>query len=247
MKFEFDSQLPIPRTTLTGIISVYQQAEADIRKAYEMLVNAESNLKTAMLSDSFDLNYLHEHGRSGCPDYKQPDTTMKMLHKKMWRVLIERMELRSLMSIKRAEELDKQLESGEGLPPITEQNIIAMMEGTIGKVQEFMAEAVAEVFNWLRPHRWDDYKTNKQFEIGPKVIKGWCVRGKWHGGGFEVQSGSQKALTALDNVFHLLDGKGSVKSYMGPLCDAISQHGAQGETEYFAFRVLRQREPAFEV
>lgn len=48
---------------------------------------------------------------------------------------------------------------------------------------------------------------------------------------------SDQKLTALDNVFQLLDGKGPVQSYYGPLYDEIQRSLAgTGETEFFKFK-----------
>ncbi len=243
----YESQLPIPRTTLTELVNVYKQAEEDIKKAYELLDGAEKSLNTAMMTEgpTVDLSspYSSQGFRSG-PDYQKPEDTVGMVSRQMWKVLIERMELRSLMSIKKASELDKQLQTGEGLPAITEQNILAMMEGTLGQVQGFMKEAINEVFEFLRPHRsaWNNYKTNSDFEIGPKVILSYCVTGGYGNnvGKFQVNYNYEKNLTALDNVFSLLDGKGAVKTYYGPLTDAIkASPDGRGETAYFEFKCFQ--------
>ena len=49
----------------------------------------------------------------------------------------------------------------------------------------------------------------------------------------------QNHITALDNVFHALDGKSLANTHHGPLTDAIAAvpRGENcGETEYFRFR-----------
>ena len=78
-------------------------------------------------------------------------------------------------------------------------------------------ETVKEVFDWLRPWR-DEYKTNKRFQIGKKAIKDWMVEN--HGYGFGIRHRSEKEITALDNAFHLLDGKG-VRRYPEDLVTGI--------------------------
>ncbi len=44
-------------------------------------------------------------------------------------------------------------------------------------------------------------------------------------------------MTAMDNVFHMLDGKGIPPGYNGPLITAINQTGPEGkgQTDYFKF------------
>jgi hypothetical protein len=89
---------------------------------------------------------------------------LKELKKDVWRVLIDRMELRRVLSVKRNEELNRQIESGEDLPDIDEVQILAMLEGTLANTPAFIEEAVREVFEFLRP-RNSHYKTNTEFEI----------------------------------------------------------------------------------
>jgi len=49
------------------------------------------------------------------------------LKKDVWRVLIDRMELRRILSAKRNEELNRQIETGKDLPDIDEAQILAML------------------------------------------------------------------------------------------------------------------------
>jgi hypothetical protein len=77
---------------------------------------------------------------------------LKELKKDVWRVLIDRMELRRILSVKRNEELNRQIETGKDLPDIDEAQILAMLEGTLANTCAFIEEAVQEVFEFLR--RW---------------------------------------------------------------------------------------------
>jgi hypothetical protein len=239
----FDMEtLPIPRTTLADMVNAYVLSEQEIRTD-GLLVQASSRLRL-MFADpertyAFDLRPRASQYSHGV-DYEKPQDTMKEVKKEVWRHLVQRMELRRILSIKRSEELDKQIETGEGLPDVTMEGLLGMIEGTLGRAGMFIEEAVREVFEWLRPHG-DHYKTNSQFEVGPKVVRSYAVRRSYSGPGFQVIYDRQQNITALDNVFHALDGKGSIaKSYHGPLTDAIvaSQDGT-GETEYFKFRCFK--------
>jgi hypothetical protein len=237
------TNLPIPRTTLADMVNAYVLSEQEIRQAYAMLVQAGDRLRQIFAAPdqtySFDLRYRDTRHGSGA-DYSDPEATLKNVKIEVWRHLVERMELRRILSIKRAHELDQQIETGEGLPPITMEGLLGMLEGTLNQATMFLEEAVREVFEWLRPHG-ENYKTNSKYEVGPKVIRPWTVRQKYSGGGFEPMYERVQNLTALDNVFHALDGKGSIaKSYRGPLCDAISASpDGTGETDYFRFRCFK--------
>lgn len=74
--------------------------------------------------------------------YSKADDVLKELKKEVWSVLVDRMELRRVLSVARAQELDRQLQSGEGLPDIDEVQVLAMMEGTLSQVHAFIEEAV---------------------------------------------------------------------------------------------------------
>jgi len=102
---------------------------------------------------------------------------LKELKKDVWQVLIDRMELRRILSVKRNEELRRQIETGEDLPDIDEAQILAMLEGTLANTGAFIEEAVQEVFEYLRP-RHSHYKTNTEFEIGKRVIL-FALETKW--------------------------------------------------------------------
>jgi hypothetical protein len=244
-----ENQLPIPRTTLTEMVAAYRQAEVDIRCAYALLTGAEERLKAAFQSDAyaFDLDaYSH---RSRSLDYTKPEQTMHELKHAAWKVLVDKMGIRSAMSIQRAKELDEQLAGRtdrfghdvEPLPEITEANILAMMESTLGNLGAMLEEAVLEVFDWLMPRNWRlEYKTNQksQWELKEKLILTCCIqRSHSRNTPYQVNYYRQQNITALDNVFAMMDGKGIVKTHYGPLTDAIcASADGTGETEYFAFK-----------
>lgn len=233
----------IPRLTLAAMVGTYRQAETDIRAAFAMLTAAEENLKKAFTVEyGFDLD---GHIRNRYLSFKEPAKLMHELKKDAWRVLVDRMELKRILSIKRTEELNAQLEKGTDLPEIEEAQILAMIEGTLAQAGTMIEEATREVFEWLTPQRgWDrEYKTNSHFQIGPKVIRGYCVE-RWHSNGhpYHVNYHRESNLRALDNVMHALDGHAgdARKTHGGPLCDAINMStDGTGETTYFRFRCFK--------
>jgi len=231
------NELPIPRTTLSEMVKVYQECETDIRHAYGLLVSAEQRLKDAFKPNSYRFSL----DRTSYRHYDRPDDTMAEVKKDAWRALIDRMELRRVLSVQRAQELEKQLESGDGLPEITEEAILAMFEGTLSNVKQFMHEAVREVFEFLRP-RCSPYKTNTEYEIGKRVVLSWMVEPSYKRN-FRVDYHRRANLTALDNVFHMLDGEGTIKTHRGPLVDAIEAPDSlgKGETAYFKFKCFINR------
>jgi len=224
------------RETLTVMLNTYKQATEDIETAYAMLEAAQGRLRSAFLDTpgySFSTNDRNMHGSIG----KEASTWInKKVKKDAWRCIVERMELRRLLSIKRRDELDKQLEDGKDLPELTEDNILAMFEQSAANVNKYLEEAVKEVFEYLRPPG-SRFKTNTEFELGRKVVLSWIVEKGWNRGKFQVNHQREKYLVALDNVFSMLDGQGPVKSYHGPLyCTIADSQTGNGETPYFKFK-----------
>lgn len=242
-----ENQLPIPRTTLTEMVAAWTVATDQIRQAFGLLVEAEKRLKSAFNPDSylFDLSRTDRTYR----DFEHPEELIKELKRDAWKALVDKMGIRSAMSIKRAEELDAQLagkprnynEKVEPLPEISEANILAMMETTMKSIPQMIEEAVKEVFDWLRPSGYSrkEYKTNQksEWELKDKLILTYCIeRGYSHQKPFRVNYHRQKNITALDNVFSMLDGKGIIKTHYGPLTDAINaSESGTGQTDYFQF------------
>ena len=166
---------------------------------------------------------------------------MKELKKDVWQVLIDRMELRRILSVKRNKELRRQIETGEDLPDIDEAQILAMLEGTLANTGAFIEEAVQEVFEYLRP-RHSHYKTNTEFEIGKRVIL-FALETKW-GGGFRVDHYREQHIRAIDNVFHAMDGNGTIKTHRR------RHRGGKGRdrgNRVLQVQMFSQPEPAFGV
>jgi len=222
------------RETLAAMIGTYQQAIKSIEEAYAMLETAQKSLRAVFLDAP---GYRFSANERNCTEVgkKASDEINAKLKKDAWAVIVERMELRRLLSIKRRTELDGQIDKGE-LPELTVENVMALFETSAANVNTYMEEAVKEVFDYLRPSH-SRYKTNTEYELGKRVILTWQVEKGWNRGKFRVNYHRDKHLTALDNVFHMIDGKGPIKTYHGPLYDAITDSpDGTGKTYYFKFR-----------
>jgi len=147
------------------------------------------------------------------------------------------------MSVKKRKDFDEQLERGD-LPDITEESILDILIGLCGQAQDFAKEMALEVFSILRPrgHWGGEYKTNDAFRVGRRVIlpgrvDQWTSEHKFH-----VSYYHEQDITAIDAVFHLLDGKGVLKVNRGPLYQAINDsRDGRGETDYFRFKCFKNR------
>lgn len=241
------------RETITALVGAYQKAEQEIRQAYSLLEAAQKGLDAAFIagqgiSYGFCVNSDSRYGGPGIGK-EAADNCMKKLKRDAWKVIVERLEIRRILSIKRREELDRQL-NGERLhyddkpaelPDVTEANIVAMFQEGMEKAGDYAKEAVYEVFDWLRPSPiMSQYKTNEKWKVGSKVILGWTVESGYGRGKFRVNYHRDKNVTALDNVFHMLDGRGPLKTYHGPLSDAINNSpDGTGETDFFKFKSFK--------
>jgi hypothetical protein len=250
---ENDTGLVI-RSTLPQLVKAWEDSKREIEGAFALLDCARERLHREFGVEHYGFDF-GIRGRDSRSTYGYTDTSEKLLagmKKDAWRILIQRMELRRVLSIKRAAELDKQLETGEGLPEIEEKQILAMLEGTLNSIPQLIEEAVKEVFDWLRPYR-SEYVTNQKWEVGRKVIISYAVS-RFGSKTWSTNYNREQNIRALDNVFHALDGKGTIKSNRGPLVDAINacpksvsiEDAAtvpvdRGETEYFKFKCFQNQ------
>ncbi len=193
---------------VTAMAAQYEQALQEILEASELINKANNRLKLEF-GDHCHTHIDVEYGLRKSPaEIKQ----------RAWRYILEQSQVRSFLSLKRQKELETQINDNK-LPEITKNNILSTLHSFLGDSSTLLTETVKEVFDWLRPWR-DDYKTNKKFRIGPKVIKEWMVDPSY-GHRFNIRYGNENVLTALDNAFHLLDGQG-VRRHPEKLVTAIT-------------------------
>lgn len=241
----------IPHHTAREMARIYREATAEI-KQHMMGISEQSTL----LSDTFngpdadDGNYrdgfafgFDFHGnRSGTNDDGVAEWIFKEYKKIAWKIMIHRLGLRNIMSLKKRAEFDRQLESGE-LPEICEETIVGLLSGLLEQAKDFAKEASREVFDILRPQGWaSKYKTNDSFRIGKRVILPMRVERCYGGKTFRASYHHEQSLIAIDGVFHLLDGKGIMREHGGPLVSAIAaSKDGKGETDFFVFKCFKNR------
>lgn len=233
------------RQTVTEIVAVYQRAAERIREGFAVLAQAEADLNAAFVLDGSGHLYIGDQWHR-YPDFKRPDDTLERLKRDTWRYIVERLELSRFLSVARAEELRQTLEKGE-LPPITVEAVMEFADSYIAALPDILGEAVGEVFEWLRPRggtRAARLKTNTELEVPRKVIVGYAVERGWGASAYRVSYYSDPQITALENVFSALDGRGQItRSHRSDLANAINLCGAdgRGETRYFRFRCCKNR------
>lgn len=225
------------RQTVRQLVAAFQVAERSTRYAFAMLVVAEEHLNAAFTLSGNNPIRIDASGYGYHDDFKNADKAVERMGRQAWRHIVERLELRRMMSVERWERMDKELDKGD-LPPITEDNVHAFAQSYLDTMRDMLEEAVHEVFDWLRPHN-SAHKTNTELEVGRKVIRTGVVEHTWTGNNYRVVYWHDQYLTALENVFNALDGKGSIsKEHYSVLHRAIEECGpnGKGETDLFRFK-----------
>jgi hypothetical protein len=214
----------------TQIITAYQQTCADIRTHFAGLVESEKRLNLALARHSDGANF------------DRPEDAIFRLRKKVWDVIVERLELRKFLSVGKWKLLQKQIDDGD-MPDITHESVGQFVAGLVDMRQDMLADAVREVFERLRPRHETShsarYKSNSLMEIGPRVVIGWMVEGD-HVGGLRIRYESEQDLLAMERVFQMLDGRGEIsKAHYSEISIAMKGGARSGETRYFAWRAHR--------
>lgn len=228
----------VPRVTIEQAVDAWKASAHEIKEGFRLLQTAQDRLKAAFGEQDFCYRMsVLDHNGSRDVDPEAAAGHLLRLKGEAWTVLVEKLQLRQVLSSARAMELDGKLKDPKTLPEIDTDAILGMFESMTDNLQTYITEAVVEVFETLRP-AGSSYKTNTEYEIGKRVILSYWIDTTW-GGCFRVMHCSEQDCRNLDNVFHLLDGRGPIKSHYGPLYDAIrktEKESPRGETDFFKFR-----------
>lgn len=233
----FESEQMAQRSTVEEIVKTYIEAERAITAGCAAVAQAVSDLNDRLGQTGMWNKFDFGRGYHGRFEFEDPSDHILGLRRQMWSAIVERLEVRRMVSIKRAKDLDDWL--AKTTDEITVDNVMGFFQVYVRDLPDMLKEAVTEVYEWLRPHD-SRHVTNSEYELGERVIREGCLDTWWiaHKGAPEVSHYSMPRFRALENVFSALDGKGSIsKTYNGELCDAIGKaKSGRGQTEYFEFR-----------
>ena len=221
------------------LVAVYEQASADIRAGFALVDQAMGRINAAFTLDKPTGIGIQRSGEYVC--WERPEAHLKEVRRSIWHTMVERLEIRRFMSVAAWKELSEQIDKGE-VPELTVEAIGAMVRQFSERAPAMLEQAVAEVFDFLRPPH-SDYKRNSEFEVPRRVALTWVID-TWYTKAFASEGlrpryQCEQQLTALENVFSSLDGKGATtKGHVSQLSEAIrkTKRGELGQTEYFAFR-----------
>lgn len=227
------------RQTAAQLADNYQKACIKMAAGYQALKDAQDILERSfgVYNHYGDFDVIN-HGTilRMTPVDQVIEAVQKKLRKAAWFTIYNLLEIDKLASVKRWEEIQEKLKTGDDLPEITAQSILDLVLSFQQNADDMLREMILEVYDNLRP-RGTNYKTNSKFDIGKKVILEWRVEP--YGKSFRVHFNHYKELQALDRVFAALDGKPLEQdhSYTCPLREAIETSlTGVGETDYFKFK-----------
>ncbi|EJZ7017958.1 DUF4942 domain-containing protein [Salmonella enterica] len=143
--------------------------------------------------------------RCGCWLLEKPETAMKAITRNLdrgiWRDLMERSGMLSLMDARAREQWYSSLEKDD-IPAVSEANILSTFEQLHQSKDEVFERGVINVFKSLS---WD-FKTNNPCKFGSKIIVNGLVKcDRW---GYSLNwSWQRDRLADLERMLMLLDGK----------------------------------------
>jgi hypothetical protein len=137
------------------------------------------------------------------------DSIVTKMNVKVWEILINRMGIKNLMSIKRRAEFDEQIKKGD-VPAVTEANILGLIFGLADRAAEFATESARETLKLLTPSS-ARYKTNSGFKVGRRVILPYYVETAYQAPKFRASYYREPEMIAIDGTFHVLDEKGPIR------------------------------------
>jgi hypothetical protein len=219
------------RQTIAMMVEDYNAAKQEITQAFRLLESAKDRLK--MTFGTVYINDIRSYGEDSLADH------MKHLRQQAWQYVITQTGIKEWCSVRQAEELDKQIKNDD-LPELTVDTLWNTLNKLMNNTDLMFEEALQEVWDFLHPNcRWRSWKTNSKYDLGLKVIRPGVITYDAHFDYWSVGFSYQQEVHALDNIFHLLDGKG-ISRYPDDLYTIISQainkKQTECETEYFHCR-----------
>ena len=237
-------------STASEMAEKYQAAVQRIRFAHALIEQERETLRNAFAagrqSYEFDLHITYgSHSNS----ISNLDQIIDQMKKKAWASIIDKIGVRKVMSSKQQKELDDYLHGGRQsygcdkspeMPDITADNILSVIGGYYQAAPDMLMELIREEYDFWKAYRPSEYKRNSFEKLTPRIIKAYIVSMGYGRNPFGLNYNNASHVTALDSIFHLLDGQGPLTGHKGPLADAINGSAdGTGETEYFRFKCYK--------
>nr|WP_262254852.1 DUF4942 domain-containing protein [Serratia proteamaculans] len=181
--------------------------------------------------------------RCGCWLMEKAETAMKVitcnLDRGIWRDLMKKSGMLSLMDAQARDLWDRNLE-GDEIPAISEANILSTFEQLHQSKDEVFERGIINIFKGLS---WD-FKTNSPCSFGKKMIINCLVAyNRW---GYSLCGGWRRdQLADLERMLHLLDGK-PIPDNRGDVTTRLMEHVSLQkashiyEDDYFSIRYFQK-------
>lgn len=191
-------------TSIERIVTGRDTALAQIEELIHQL--GDISTLTSSIGGKTALDWaMKQDFRCGCWLMEKAETAMKVITRNLdrgiWRDLMKKSGMLSLMDAQARERWDRNLE-GDEIPAISEANILSTFEQLHQSKDEVFERGIINVFKGLS---WD-FKTNSPCSFGKKmIINSLVVYNRW---GYSLCGGWRRdQLADLERMLHLLDGK----------------------------------------
>ena len=190
-------------TSIERIVTGRHAALAQIKALIQQLDDISA--LTASIGGGRANEWAVRQYRYDCWLMEKPETSMKAitrnLDRSLWRDLMQRSGMLSLMDAQAREQWYSSLEKDD-IPAVSEENILSTFKQLHDSKGEVFERGVINVFKGLS---WD-YKSNNPCKFGKKIIVNGLVKhDRW---GFGLNWGWQRdRLADLERMLMILDGK----------------------------------------
>lgn len=227
------------RDTVEQLVALYNRIRREATAGYRLMNRAQTSFR----------DRIYQYGRLNASQHDYTDWTedalarvLERIRRETWRGIMDKLNVRGVMDSERRNKLDKQLETGDGLPEITTEAVLDVIHGMIGQVGDFATAQIREAFELIR-RKSDGYKsTGQAWKIENKAVLGWMCEQGYGGHPFRLSYHAENDARTIESAFRLLDGKGPLQSHTAEFAGVLNSSPAgEGETEYFRFRAHKNR------
>lgn len=198
-------------------ITNYHQAQIEMQEANRLLQKARASAKLAGC-DYYYSQYQH------LLDQREE----KQLKHYVWRSLIEKTGIITLMDSETRRQMDKDLETQP--LELTKANILYVLQDLYERRDTILANSLINVFRSLTRR----YKSNDKLKLSDKRIILYIGQGAYRSTSYTDK------LTDLDRIFHFLDGK-TMTTQRPETLGYLACYGDKDELEnaYFRIRIFK--------
>lgn len=221
-----------PRATIAQLVGIRDRA---IRRYAAMLTEAkEINELAAQLNPtSWRAPSITVQTSRHSYDSTAADAYRRQLDAAAWDHLLERTELRDLMSAKQKADWRAQLDKDP--PEFTLETAVATFEDFRARSGEIFRQGLVDVFEAL-PR---DFRSHDGFKLGSRCVMGYAVshyygRFSWQYSSYNREPRAQ--LGDLDRTFHALAGEEWTVNASDVMAKAMADGKTEVETRFFRLR-----------